>query len=142
LIAIPSQADSSVVCTELFNQGRLGLTEYLVDAGFGARLASTDPQALQGYQLLATPVVSLMKRSQAVTDLVESMVRPVLKEMATQEGHVPKDSQKTSSTVYSYWSAIPKFVLRNGITLCSMIGRLHSWFYNVLSTIGQSFSIF
>ncbi|XP_053655079.2 uncharacterized protein [Cherax quadricarinatus] len=78
--------DHTVICTELFIQGRLSLSSYLADASFGARLASINAQALGGYQMLAAPLVSMMQVSPMVSQLVESMAQPWLRHMEYQEG--------------------------------------------------------
>lgn len=83
---IQYQLDHTVICTELFTQGRLSLSSYLADASFGTRLATTNAQALRGYQMLAAPLVAIMKVSPTVSDLVEVVAKPWVRHMEFQEG--------------------------------------------------------
>jgi hypothetical protein len=44
--------ENSVICTELFRQGRLDVATYVADSQFGARLKVADPDALKvGYHV-------------------------------------------------------------------------------------------
>ncbi|XP_042206590.1 uncharacterized protein LOC121855608 isoform X1 [Homarus americanus] len=83
---IQNKLDHTVICTELFTQGRLSLSSYLADASFGVHLATSNGQALRGYQVMATPLVAVMQVSPIVSDIVEAMARPWIQHMEYQEG--------------------------------------------------------
>lgn len=60
----------TVICTELYHQGFMDHETYLKDMTFGMRLEIKDPHALYGYQMLATPVVRLMRKSKLLTKII------------------------------------------------------------------------
>lgn len=84
--------DHTVICSELFRQGRLPLTSYLADASYGSRMVREHPQALRGYQLLVSPVVAAMQMSSRVSDVVEAVAQPWVKHMEYQEGTTYDDN--------------------------------------------------
>lgn len=106
---IQYKLDHTVVCTELFTQGRLSLSSYLADASYGARLATTNARALHGYHLMATPLVAVMQVSPTITDIVETMARPWVRHMEYQEGLQVDDD------VLGY------LVTTLGLPLCSLV---------------------
>jgi hypothetical protein len=60
----------SVICTELHRQGRMPTHIYLKDAEYGILLEQYYPEVLEGYHLLAKPVVKLMRASKLFSKLI------------------------------------------------------------------------
>lgn len=58
----------SVVCTELYSQGKMSPWLYELDTKFAAQHMSED--TLNGYRLWAVPLVKLMRKSPRVTNIV------------------------------------------------------------------------
>ncbi|KAK3864758.1 hypothetical protein Pcinc_029574 [Petrolisthes cinctipes] len=84
--------DHTVICSELFQQGRLPLTSYLADASYGSKMVRDHPKALRGYQLLVSPVVAAMQVSSRVSDVVEALAQPWVRHMEYQEGTSSDDN--------------------------------------------------
>ncbi|KAK7026016.1 hypothetical protein SK128_016788, partial [Halocaridina rubra] len=84
--------DQSVICSELFKQGRLSLVSYLADGSYGSQLATTNPMALRGYQTLAAPLVAAMQVSPVVSSMVEYIAHPWMLHMEYVEGFRVEDN--------------------------------------------------
>ena len=105
-----SGGKSTVICTELHRQGRMPDDVYALDRAYGAALADNDPAVLAGYLRLATPVVSLMQRSEVFSSVVSVLAKPWAVEMAHQMGR-PKGS------------LIGKLIMAVGYPLCRMAAK-------------------
>ena len=103
----------TVICTELFAQGQLSWDSYIADAAFGARVAATNPQALQGYQLMASPLVAAMQVSPSFSSLVEVLARPWVRHMEFEEGIAEADDP------------VGHLMTALGLPLCSAVALLH-----------------
>lgn len=73
---------SSVICTELHRQGRLSTALWRSSQKYGLRLARTEPNAYRGYHVWARPIVALMRRSPALSRVMQAMGRPWARQMA------------------------------------------------------------
>lgn len=102
-------SDGTVICTELHRQGLLDDETYAIERRFGQTLT---PEIMDGYHTWAKPVVRAMKRSRTVTRIVQGLTHHTIKEMA----HRVNPERRGS--------AIGAAVLRVGIPLCRMIGRI------------------
>lgn len=60
----------TVICTELYRQGYLDKETMRKDANYGLLVRVNKPHVYHGYIYLATPVVSLMRRSKVFTKLI------------------------------------------------------------------------
>jgi hypothetical protein len=108
------QASNSVICTELFHQGRIDLPTYMADAQFGARLrlGEEGKAVLAGYHALAAPVVWTMQRSEAVSGAVHALARPWIDQMAHEEGHA------------SDGHPLGKLMMVYGMPACALVGGI------------------
>jgi hypothetical protein len=66
----------TVVCTELKRQGLLPKEVWAADHNFGLSLAQNDPETLEGYHIMATPIVAGMKKSKLFTLTVSKFALP------------------------------------------------------------------
>ncbi|MFT7507156.1 MAG: prepilin-type N-terminal cleavage/methylation domain-containing protein [Acidimicrobiales bacterium] len=85
----PSGGGGSVICTELYAQGLMSETIYVVDEEFGSTVS---PLTMRGYHFWAKPVVRKMQSSQSVTHFVNIFAAPWSHEMAYQMGAIEKGS--------------------------------------------------
>lgn len=91
--------DDSVICTVLYEAGRLPRAIYLAEAAAGARLGD---DVMRGYHLWGRPVARLLRRYTWLQRPVHAIVRPYLMELITgRHGRV----------------------LRTGIKVCRTLGR-------------------
>ena len=60
----------TVICGELYRQGRMGADVYALDQAAGRRIATEDPCLMTGYLTWAPAVVRLMQRSQVATHTI------------------------------------------------------------------------
>lgn len=106
--SIPSY---TVICTELHRQGLMDEAIFKADEAFGERLRDSDGAVLVGYNFWAEPVVSLMQKSSAFTQMVNVVARPWSYEMAYRMGTRDKGS------------FVGRLLLSVGVPLCRGIGR-------------------
>jgi hypothetical protein len=99
----------SVVCTELYQQGRLDTETFLADGSFGQRLEIADPLVMEGYRFLATPFVAASQRSTHATSTLQYFAYPFMEFIKSREG-LP-------------FSAIPAFTGRTLIELSKPLLR-------------------
>jgi hypothetical protein len=59
---------------------------YAIDSSFGRRLADHDVHVLDGYHILAAPIVSAMKASNTASSVIAMAVRPWVEEMMFESG--------------------------------------------------------
>lgn len=104
--------EGTVVCTELYRQGRLSWSMYHADAVFGAWLAQDAPEVLAGYHRWAPAVVRAMRRSSVVSRAVAWVARPWAREMA----HCV-DPQRTRGSLTG------AVLMSLGWPLCAWLGR-------------------
>ncbi|XP_045118636.1 uncharacterized protein LOC123508786 isoform X2 [Portunus trituberculatus] len=107
------QIAHTVICTELFAQGQLSWDSYIADAAYGARVAATNPQALRGYQLMASPLVAAMQVSPSLSSLVEVLARPWVRHMEYEEGIAEADDP------------VGHLMTALGLPLCSAVALLY-----------------
>jgi hypothetical protein len=79
---------SSVICTELFNQGIMPKEIYLKDCEYGKHVNSVAPHVIVGYHVWAKPIVKLMKKSKLFTKIVAYPAMKWAKQMAKEETSV------------------------------------------------------
>jgi len=84
-----SDAIGTVLCTELYRQGKLELNIYKADAAYGRTL---DPEVLAGYHAWAVPLAKLMARSRVVTAILKPFIKAWAQEMAYRMKVVDKGS--------------------------------------------------
>lgn len=77
-----SNGFGTVICTELHRQGIMSDAIYEADKVYGMHLSNTNYPVLVGYRFLASPIVSLMKKSKLVTKIVASVAMPWANNMA------------------------------------------------------------
>lgn len=106
-----SPAGSKIICTELHRQGMMSDDIYQADQRYGALMASERPNVMAGYHRLASPVVSLMRRSRLVTRVMAVIVAPWAREMAHVMGVTPNGS------------CVGYVMMRVGIFVCSVVGK-------------------
>ena len=97
----------TVICTELFLQGRMDWDTYQADCHFGLGLPS---EVVRGYHLWAVPLTRLMRRSRLVT----AMVAPIALEWAKQM------RREVNGTGEGSW--LGKVILRAGVPVCGWLG--------------------
>lgn len=96
----------TVICTELYHQGRLGKDIYDLDAEYGMTIRSQMPHVYAGYIAWAPFVVKLMKRSQIITSIVSFFAIPWAHHMAYD------------------CSLFGRFINSIGIKICGFIGKM------------------
>jgi len=101
-----------VICTELYRQGLMDQETFEADQKFGKSVAQNNPDVMIGYWTLAMPIVKLMRKSHAVTKLVNLFAAPWAKEMAHRVN--------TELSGDRFGSVIMFF----GVGLCGFLGRL------------------
>ena len=101
----------SVICTELYRQGLMDEVIFKADQAFGMHLRNNNREALVGYHFWAKPVVSLMQKSSAFTQMVNVLARPWSYEMAHRMGTRDKGS------------FVGKLLMDAGVPICRGIGR-------------------
>jgi len=94
----------TVICTELYNQGKLPYHIYVKDAEYGRSL---DTEVIVGYQLLAYPVVQLMKKSELFSKIIAVPATLWAKHIANEE-----------------WSYFGVLCQQFGEPICGFIGKL------------------
>jgi hypothetical protein len=65
-----------VICTELYEQGKLSRKVWEYEVMYGKYLRKYDPYVIPGYHFWAIPLVRLMKKSQVVTKIVAFCAKP------------------------------------------------------------------
>lgn len=65
-----------VICTELYEQGRLSRDVWEYEVNYGKYLRKHDPHVIPGYHLWAIPLVQLMKKSHLITVIVDFCAKP------------------------------------------------------------------
>jgi hypothetical protein len=105
----------TVVCTELHRQGLMDEAIFAADQAFGKHLGESDSDVMRGYHFWARPVVSLMQRSHAFTQVVNILAKPWSYEMAHRMGATDKGS------------VAGKILMDVGVPLCRAIGRIEMW---------------
>lgn len=107
-----SNGFGTVICTELFLQGRYTKEVYEADQIYGVEMAYRKPYVYWGYRLWADPVVKLMRKSKAFSNFVAFFALPWAENMAGRKNR---------------FGAFISFV---GEPICGLIGKLY------YSTIG------
>ncbi len=89
-------------------QGRLDLSKFRAESRFGAQFCKENTDALDGYHILATPLVSLMQRSEHVSSFVSGFVRPWLTYSldATLDVTSPADDFSSWFGALVHWSGV------------------------------------
>ena len=67
----PSGMFGTVICSELYRQGKMPYDVYLKDMQYGYGLSQSKPEVIEGYHLLAKPVVKLMKKSKLFSEIIK-----------------------------------------------------------------------
>ena len=100
--------DSSVICTELNNQGYISNELYGIETFYGCSLPK---EQLFGYRRWAKYVVKVMQKSKLATDIVYFFVKPVITEMASRV------TGKTKGNL------IGSLILKVGEPICGLLGK-------------------
>lgn len=103
-----SMLKDTVLCTELYRQGKLDGLTYYADSLYGMTL---DPEIREGYNLWAVPLAKLMSKSKTVTFILAPFIRAWANEMAFKMNMKPKGSMLGRCL---------KFV---GEPVCKMLGK-------------------
>lgn len=101
-------SQQTVVCTELYRQGFMSTNSYLADASYGYKLNKTNPEAMEIYKALATPIVAVMRRSEIFSAVVNVVATPWREHMEFTEGIRTEDNVIGSWTVST---AVPIFTM-------------------------------
>ena len=109
---IQYKADQTVICSELFAQGKLSMVSFLADSQYGNKLKSSNPTALAGYQRAAIPIVWLMRKVPQFSNFIELVAQPWIRHMEYIEGIRPIDD------------TIGRVIVQVGVPWCSFIGIL------------------
>lgn len=124
----PPESDfqKKVICTELFEQGRLPLHIYKADTAFGH---TVHPAIHAGYLLWAQYVVKLMRRSSAFTDFVELFARPWAHHMAYKMGVETEDS------------VLGRALMTVGCPICFVLGKIQETAVICAMTAGMGLAV-
>lgn len=102
----------TVLCTELYRQGKLDRASYWADSAYGR---TVDDETLIGYRLWAEPLANAMSQSVVLTAILEPFVRSWAYEMAYRMG------VRTSGEWLGY------FLCVLGTPVCRLIGKLMNY---------------
>jgi len=83
----------TVICSELFRQGMMNESIYEADKLFGRIMEKSNKEALHGYRMWATPIVSVMKKSKVFTNIVSWIAIPWAYQMAYEVGATDKGNR-------------------------------------------------
>ena len=97
----------TVICTELHRQGYMDLATYAKDADYGRYIEAEYPHIMEGYQFLATPIVSLMQKSKLFTKIVSYPALKWARHIAGEEN-----------------SVIGCLAINVGQPICGVVGKL------------------
>jgi len=97
----------SVICTELYNQGKMSVELYVKDEAYGLMLKANFPHTIIGYHFWAKPTVKLMKRSPLFSKLISYPALKWAKHIAGEES-----------------SAVGYICQNIGEPLCNILGRV------------------
>lgn len=104
-----------IICTKLYELGRMPQDIYEADQKFGAELVRTSPETYDGYAAWAKHVVRLMERKdvigKVVVALADAIATPWSIAMAQQMG----------VSVESGWFG--RLLMKRGLQVCKLIGR-------------------
>lgn len=107
-----SDGGGTVLCTELYRQGKLDRVSYWADSAYGR---TVDTETLQGYRLWAEPLANAMSQSVVLTTILEPFVRSWAYEMAYRMG------KRTSGR------KLGAFLCMVGVPVCHVIGKLMNY---------------
>jgi hypothetical protein len=83
-----SSSGGKIICTELYNQGLMSKDLYLKDQAYGELLFICKPEIIEGYHILAKPVVKIMKSSKFFTKyLIKPIAMPWALHISGQTNH-------------------------------------------------------
>ena len=101
------ESEGKVLCTELFRQGRLPYQILKEDIGYSKRI---HPSVVKGYHFWGKPLASMMRKSKAITFLLEPFIKSWAYHMAYKTGYIEKRN---------IMGQVLEFI---GIPLCFLIG--------------------
>jgi len=105
-VAVPSSSGGlTVICTEMHRQGYMSDEILMKDRIHGLHIRRTNPDAYNGYILLASPVVELMKKSKVFSYLVSIPAMAWARDMAGQK------------------SITGRLINKIGVPFCAMVWR-------------------
>ena len=78
----------TVICTELYRQGFMGLDTYAKDSEYGRQLLKDSPEVVVGYQFLANPIVKLMQKSPLFTKIISYPALKWARHIAKEENSI------------------------------------------------------
>ena len=101
-VAVPEQSGGAlgtIICTELFLQGYMNSEIYKKDGEYGANVRRNDPFVYDGYIIMASPVVQMMKRSPKFTKLISYPALCWAKDMAGERNFIGKIINKIGTPI-------------------------------------------
>jgi hypothetical protein len=84
--ASSSSGGGTIICTELWQQGRLSSARRRAARDYGARIRNAHPWVYAGYLRWARPIVLLMRRNEKAASSAQHILAPVIEQMATGNG--------------------------------------------------------
>ena len=109
-VAVPQSSGGllgTVICTELYRQGYMSKDIYIKDAQYGIEVRKNDPFVYDGYIILASPLVSLMKKSPLFTKIISFPALLWANDMAGNK------------------NPIGSLINKYGQKLCRIVGRIY-----------------
>jgi hypothetical protein len=76
-VAVPQYSSGSIICTELYNQGKLSKYHWMRSSVYGY---SISPYTYFGYLTIAKPIVKLMKKSDKFSNLFIGWAKSIAKQ--------------------------------------------------------------
>ena len=98
----------TVLCTELYRQGKLSRKIFVADCRHAKKL---NPFVHKGYTYMAQPFVKLMQKSPLFTDLAKPIITAWAYHMAFKENVVKKDN------------FVGKCIYYTGVPICYFVGK-------------------
>lgn len=105
-----------IICTKLYELGKMPHEIYAADQAFGAKLVQESPETYHGYACWAQAVVRWMSRD----DLIGKSVVAIAYSIATPWSIAM--AEKMGVNVKSNWFG--RLLLKRGLQLCRLIGKM------------------
>ena len=106
----------TVICTALHNLGRLDSNIYALDKAYGLALEKTNPELLQGYRKLATPLADYIQEDTLGAKVARELVTPFAKAWAKEMAHTLRPEEYKGSF-------LGKAIMFVGYPVCSFVGK-------------------
>ena len=106
----------TVICTALHNLGRLESKIYSLDKEYGLALEKTNPELLQGYRKLATPLADYIQEDTLGAKIAREIVTPFAKAWAKEMAHTLRPEEYKGSL-------LGKTIMFVGYPVCAFVGK-------------------